>query len=51
VHFGLGSATRIETLTVRWPDGRTQTFRDLPADRYLSLARGRTPQEIGPHRP
>ena len=24
-HFGLGTATRIDKLEVRWPDGRTET--------------------------
>jgi len=26
VHFGLGSATKIDTLTVRWPGGKTETI-------------------------
>jgi len=30
-HFGLGSATRIRRLTVRWPSGAEQTFEDLPS--------------------
>ncbi|MCW3101219.1 MAG: UnbV, partial [Chthonomonadaceae bacterium] len=40
VHFGLGAATRIEKLTVRWPSGHTDTFHDLSADRYLTLREG-----------
>ena len=40
VHFGLGPATRIESLEVRWPSGRRQTFRDLPVDRIAWLIEG-----------
>jgi hypothetical protein len=37
LHFGLGDADRIESVEVRWPDGRTTTHRDLPADRVLTI--------------
>lgn len=40
VHFGLGAAPRVEKLTVRWPSGRTDTFSNLQADRYLTLREG-----------
>jgi len=33
-HFGLGAASRIERLEVRWPSGKVQVFRDVPADRH-----------------
>jgi thioredoxin-like negative regulator of GroEL len=42
--FGLGAATRVDELEVRWPSGRVQTFRDLPADRVLTLREGGTPE-------
>ncbi len=32
LHFGLGEAKRIEEVEVRWPSGRVDHFRDLPAD-------------------
>lgn len=32
VHFGLGDATEVERLTVRWPSGAVETFEHLPAD-------------------
>ena len=35
LHFGLGNATVVETLEVRWPSGATGVWRDLPADRLL----------------
>jgi enediyne biosynthesis protein E4 len=31
-HFGLGAATRVDTLEVRWPDGRRQVLTGLRAD-------------------
>ena len=37
-HFGLGAATGVDRLTVRWPDGTVQVLRDLPADRRLAVA-------------
>ncbi len=36
-HFGLGSATRIDSLAVRWPDGTEQTWTDLEVDRQLTF--------------
>ncbi|MFI5181936.1 MAG: CRTAC1 family protein [Thermoanaerobaculia bacterium] len=37
LHFGLGKATRVETLEIRWPSGVVQTLRDVPADQYLTI--------------
>jgi hypothetical protein len=36
-HFGLGEATVVERIEVRWPSGRVQTFFDVPADQILSI--------------
>jgi enediyne biosynthesis protein E4 len=33
--FGLGRASRVDTLEVIWPDGRYQVLTNLPADRLL----------------
>jgi hypothetical protein len=33
LYFGLGPAASIESLRIRWPDGRLQELRDLQADR------------------
>jgi len=32
-HFGLGSAQHIDSVRVRWPDGKTQLLTNLPVDR------------------
>ncbi len=37
IHFGLGAAERVDTLIVRWPDGRTQTLTDVKANQRLPL--------------
>ena len=39
VHVGLGEVTRIERLTVVWPDGARSTFGDLPINRTLTIHR------------
>ncbi len=40
VHVGLGDATAVEDLSVRWPDGTVQAFGDVAANRALSLVAG-----------
>ena len=34
-HFGLGEAAHVDTLTVRWPSGRSQTLTDVAANQVL----------------
>jgi len=35
LHFGLGAADRIDRIEIRWPDGKTELFRDAAADRTI----------------
>ena len=35
LHFGLGRATTLDRLDVRWPNGKIQSWRDLPVDHRL----------------
>jgi hypothetical protein len=37
LHFGLGAATTIDQLIVRWPSGREQTLEKLAVDRVLTV--------------
>ncbi len=37
VHFGLGRATKVATLTIRWPSGKIQTLKFPAVDRYLDV--------------
>jgi len=40
VHFGLGRAARAERLEVRWPSGRLEILKDLPANHIVSIREG-----------
>lgn len=47
LYFGLGAADSIDRLEVRWPSGRTDTWRDVPADTGYLLREGDpTPQRL-----
>ncbi len=37
LHFGLGSATKVDKLTVKWPSGREQVLENLTVDRILTV--------------
>jgi hypothetical protein len=37
LHFGLGAATRAETIEVRWPGGAKAEFRHVDADRTMTI--------------
>ncbi len=38
--FGLGSATRVDKVTVTWPDGNQTSFCNVPADQVVTLTTG-----------
>ena len=40
--LGIGTRTKIDSLAIRWPQpsGRTETFKDLPIDRYITIVEG-----------
>jgi hypothetical protein len=40
-HFGLASATRIESVEVTWPSGLNQKFRDVKADQFYVIEEGK----------
>jgi hypothetical protein len=51
LHFGLGSATSVESLAIRWPDGSTQEVRDVKADQLVTVVKGdRAPPKSVPLR-
>jgi hypothetical protein len=37
VHFGVGEATTVRRVEVRWPRGGVQTVNDIAADRMLEI--------------
>jgi len=40
-HVGVGEATRVDRLDVRWPSGQTETVRDVPANQIVTVTEGR----------
>jgi enediyne biosynthesis protein E4 len=49
LNFGVGTADRIDKLTVRWPTGKEQVFEDLPVDCEISIVEGETTYEVNGH--
>ena len=41
VHFGLGAATTIDEVEIRWPSGAVSRLRDLAVDGFYSLLEGK----------
>ena len=39
-HFGLGVATKIDSVEIRWPSGKVETLTNLGADHYYSVLEG-----------
>jgi hypothetical protein len=53
LHFGLGSATTVESVEIRWPSGATETIKNLAADSFYSVLEGKGivgPEQIRPTR-
>ena len=48
LHFGLGTDTRLERLTVAWPSGTLQTFSNLAVDRHYTITEQATPGAAEP---
>ena len=40
LHFGLGKATKAETVEVKWPSGLRQVFHDVDADNFYQIQEG-----------
>ena len=54
VHFGLNTATRIDSVEIRWPSGKIETLKNLDADRFYCVLEGRgivSPEKIRPVTP
>jgi len=41
LHFGLGSATRVDSITIHWPSGTVDRIGPLPADQEVAIEEGR----------
>lgn len=54
VHFGLGTATKIDSVEITWPSGAREVLRDLAADRSYTVEEGSgivPPAKIARRRP
>ncbi|HEX3472311.1 MAG TPA: CRTAC1 family protein [Silvibacterium sp.] len=40
VHFGLGAATKIDSVEIHWPSGKVETLTNLAADQFYSVLEG-----------
>ena len=40
LHIGLGAEKQINLLEITWSDGKKETFKNIPADRYLTISEG-----------
>ena len=41
LHFGLGSATKIDLVEIKWPSGAADKLTDLPADQFYTVMEGK----------
>jgi hypothetical protein len=41
LHFGLGAATAVDRLKVRWLSGKEEMYQRLPADRFVTVVEGK----------
>jgi hypothetical protein len=41
VHFGLADADTVDSLTIRWPSGKVQQFKNLKGNRHIVVDEGR----------
>ena len=51
IHFGLGSATKIDSVEIRWPSGTIDTLRNLAPDKFYAILEGKglvDPQQVRP---
>jgi len=46
LHFGLGDAQRVESVTVHWPGGAQDTYEDLTVDQRYRITQGAAEAEV-----
>jgi hypothetical protein len=40
-HFGLGTATKIDSVEIRWPSGASDVIKNLEADKFYTILEGK----------
>jgi hypothetical protein len=48
LHFGLGAATKMESVEIRWPSGKVETLENVAADAIYTLVEGAGIRESEP---
>ena len=51
VHFGLGNATKADSIDIRWPSGKNEILKDIAADKFYSILQGSGIVPFGKIRP
>jgi enediyne biosynthesis protein E4 len=54
IHFGLGSATKIDSVEIFWPSGKTDKMTKLAVDKFYSILEGKEivpAEQIRPPKP
>ena len=51
VHIGLGAASRVDSLVVTWPGGRSQVLRNVEADRLVVVKESDATTGVSPRTP
>ena len=51
MHFGLGAATKVDSVEIRWPSGAIDVLKDLPADKFYAVLEGSGIVDPGKIRP
>src|SRR5260370_25350182 len=46
LHFGLGTAAKMDLVEVRWPTGKTESFKDVAADKIYTITEGQGIKEM-----
>ena len=41
LHFGLGDASRVDSVEIRWPNGKTENLKNLDADYIYTIVEGK----------
>ena len=49
LHFGLGAATMVDRIEVRWPAGKKQEWKRVPPDQTVTLTEGQSEIEARPY--
>jgi hypothetical protein len=41
IHIGLGNVKTVDTLEIYWNDGQKEAYRNITADKYITIKQGK----------